>query len=296
MIWRLDQRGDSLVEVILALVILTAVLITALTISRLTRVGSVNSGQRAQAINLMQEQYEALKYYRNHNSWADFLGNGSSHPCPVGVGAWNEKCSGVSRMTYMYTNTMGSWPGGADCDTNTPGIQFCFHMERQSDSNMLDSVNVIWPGSYGQWVPCPGPWYPPAGADTTGWNSTPSAAEQSDIYYTGVHAAFGCRGSYRNQNNPTSPQNSIQVAIYFQPTNTTLGLNVADTVNVKNPNSTPSVNQPYVCNLGANTSPAQSLTFDIRGTWVSGGAVSTRADISTLLANIAAPPGPPVQC
>lgn len=85
----LNQTGDTLVEVMIALTILAAVLASAFVVSnRVTRMG-LASRERTQAINLLQEQAEALRSYRDSGNWANFqsaIPAGVFHMEPSGNG------------------------------------------------------------------------------------------------------------------------------------------------------------------------------------------------------------------
>lgn len=68
-----NQRGDTLVEIIIAMAVLTAVLVssTAL-VNRGFRLG-LAARERNQASQLLQKQGEALHQYRDTHSWTDVL-------------------------------------------------------------------------------------------------------------------------------------------------------------------------------------------------------------------------------
>ena len=70
---RLDQRGETLVEVVMALGILSLVLVSSYALATGTfRLGR-GAGERTQAVNYLQEQAEALRTYRDKTAqWSDF--------------------------------------------------------------------------------------------------------------------------------------------------------------------------------------------------------------------------------
>lgn len=170
-----NERGDTLVEVIFSLIILTAVLVAVFSLGRQAHSQSSNSQTRIQAIDLVQEQYEALRNYRDRQAsvtpWQDFLGAGS------GGSAGNR--IGISRR---YDSPSSCIPA-ADC----------FHMERQSYVGQAD---------YGQWVPCPGQWFPPLDYDSN-WqtNSNPADGPLGSMqhteyaYYQAFYHTYGCQGN-----------------------------------------------------------------------------------------------------
>ena len=61
--WWRNRRGDTLVEVVLAIAILASVLATAYHMSTVAFQLGVESRERTQAINLVQQQAEALRWY-----------------------------------------------------------------------------------------------------------------------------------------------------------------------------------------------------------------------------------------
>jgi hypothetical protein len=152
------QNGDTLVEVILALVILSTVLVTSISLSRLSRSQSTNSSARLQAVNLMQEQYEALRWMRDNKTWAQFARGAN---CIGGV------CNGIQAAAASDTV-----PATMGC----PAGQYCFHMERSAAG----------------WVACPGAWHPPLDFD----NMAAAPGEAADSYVTS-YLTIGCRGDFR---------------------------------------------------------------------------------------------------
>ncbi len=75
--WR--ERGDTLVEVMMALAILSSVLISSFNLSsRALRLGAA-ARERSQGVNLIQAQAEALHSYRDSTNWAGVVSDmGSS--------------------------------------------------------------------------------------------------------------------------------------------------------------------------------------------------------------------------
>ncbi len=69
---RLDQKGETLVEVVMALGILSLVLVSSYALATGTfRLGR-GAGERTQAVNYLQQQAEALRAYRNQVTWPEF--------------------------------------------------------------------------------------------------------------------------------------------------------------------------------------------------------------------------------
>lgn len=69
---RLDQKGETLVEVVMALGILSLVLVSSYALATGTfRLGR-GAGERTQAVNFLQQQAEALRAYRNQEPWPEF--------------------------------------------------------------------------------------------------------------------------------------------------------------------------------------------------------------------------------
>lgn len=85
---RLDERGETLVEVVMALGILSLVLVSSYALATGTfRLGR-GAGERTQAVNYLQEQAEALRSYRNNVDWQLKFANemnGYNRPPPFDV-------------------------------------------------------------------------------------------------------------------------------------------------------------------------------------------------------------------
>lgn len=90
------ERGDLLVEVVLALSILAAVLLGAMNVANKAFGVGGSARNRTQAANLMQEQAEALRNYRDSHLW-----NGGANP------AFNEFTSHASPTFYMVSSATG---------------------------------------------------------------------------------------------------------------------------------------------------------------------------------------------
>ena len=123
----------------------------------------------------MQEQYEALRNFRDRQTgispWQDFLGTG-------GDGGGPPNATGIDRRKDSPSSCVPKAP--------------CFHMERQSNVGLAD---------YGQWVPCPGQWFPPLDYDSN-WTTVANPLDPFFIHY-------GCQGNANTKND----QPIIQVGI-----------------------------------------------------------------------------------
>lgn len=103
---RLDQRGETLVEVVMALGILSLVLVSSYALATGTfRLGR-GAGERTQAVNYLQEQAEALRTYRNTNTWDDFSADMATH-------AGKTFC--MQQTTDPVTNKKRWQPTETDC-------------------------------------------------------------------------------------------------------------------------------------------------------------------------------------
>jgi prepilin-type N-terminal cleavage/methylation domain-containing protein len=118
---RLGQRGDTLVEITIALAILGSVIVGALNLAGTAFRQGVAARERSQAINLLQEQAEALRNHRDSRSWAAFTGSlppGQFHMARSGAtwvpqsGPWTDTAipevfrTGTARI-YMVVSGAG---------------------------------------------------------------------------------------------------------------------------------------------------------------------------------------------
>lgn len=112
-----NQRGDTLVEVTIALAILALVLTGAFTLANKAFNVGQSAKERSQLVGDAQQQAEALESFRDSHTWSEFLaGNGAGLP-GINVRAATGGCTAP-----------------------------CFHLERK-----------VIGASPAQWVPVAGP-------------------------------------------------------------------------------------------------------------------------------------------
>ena len=115
------QRGDTLIEVSIALAIISMVLTGAYVVSETAFKAGQRAKQRSQAVNAAQEQAEALKSFRDSHTWQEFV-RGDSAGTFGGV---------IVRQSI-------------DCNPDPLIVDHCFHMKK------------MLVGGVRQWVPVPG--------------------------------------------------------------------------------------------------------------------------------------------
>ncbi len=111
---KLDNRGDTIVEVLLATVILSAVLTTSYNLANRATITNQNAIERYELANILQEQAEFLKVARDQQTETD---------------AWDkilDRGTGVSSDPTSPTSCLG-----ADLSNPTPtvGNPASFHLE-----------------------------------------------------------------------------------------------------------------------------------------------------------------------
>ena len=104
---KLDQRGETLVEVVMALGILSLVLVSSYALATGTfRLGR-GAGERTQAVNYLQEQVEALRTYRNNTAWdPDFINS---------MAMYGDKTFCMQPATNTVTDQKVWLPNTTDC-------------------------------------------------------------------------------------------------------------------------------------------------------------------------------------
>ena len=118
----LNQKGDTIVEVLIAMVILAFVLTGAYESSEYSLNNIRNAENRITAVDIASNQIESLK------AWA------SSGPTVVPTGDFYMVGDAVTAVQNNTPATQGSFM----YEFNTPTIQ-------QSDLNYTFTVNVYWP-------------------------------------------------------------------------------------------------------------------------------------------------------
>ncbi len=122
---RLNERGDTLVEVTIALAILALVLSSAFAAANRAFLLGQDAKERSQLVGDAQQQAEALQSFRDSHRWTEFVaGNG---------------VSGLPGIRVR--NTSG------DCDGVASGTQLCFHLVRQTVAGTNQWIPVVGPGT-----------------------------------------------------------------------------------------------------------------------------------------------------
>jgi prepilin-type N-terminal cleavage/methylation domain-containing protein len=98
---RLNQRGDTLVEVTMALAILALVLTGAFVAANRSYLLGQQAKERSQIVDVAQQQAEALESLRDSRTWTEFV-NGTS----AGVNGIRVRGAGSGQF-YMAQQTVG---------------------------------------------------------------------------------------------------------------------------------------------------------------------------------------------
>ncbi len=137
-----NQRGDTLVEITIALAILSFVLLSSFNLASFSfRLGQM-AKERTQGVQLAQEQAEALRNFRDNSSWANFNSGA--------VGTFHfEKQSGVwAKIAGNYQPLL-----------NSQGTPFLVNIERLGDVIINAGPPIISVNSYrvtSKWAPLAG--------------------------------------------------------------------------------------------------------------------------------------------
>ena len=119
---RLNERGDTLVEVTIALAILSLILVSAFVTANRSFAQGQTSKERSELASVAQEQADALKSFRDSHTWTQFAcgSTGCNEPGPAQCDQQNG--SGV------YINYCGIRIGTFNKCNGDPRNE-CFHME-----------------------------------------------------------------------------------------------------------------------------------------------------------------------
>ena len=117
------ERGDTLIEVVIALTILSAVITSAYVVANRAFLSGQTAKERSALVSSAQQQAEALRSFRDEHTWAEFR-------------------DGNAALGYM--GVVNAQQASADCYTPTVAVDHCFHMEQVTLSGIL------------RWVPRPG--------------------------------------------------------------------------------------------------------------------------------------------
>jgi len=135
-----NQRGDTLVEITVALAILGVVLVSAYVLSTRGYQLGQTSKERSELVLAAQAQAEALISYRDNVSWNTFTYGDTSYP-------------GISVRD-----------GSGNCETNGSAQKKCFHMEKKTINGtvvwvpvmgVLNASDAGMPPGYSVWIYAP---------------------------------------------------------------------------------------------------------------------------------------------
>jgi prepilin-type N-terminal cleavage/methylation domain-containing protein len=137
----LTQRGDTLVEVTIALAIMGTVLVLAFNLVGLAFRTGLMARERSQAINLLQEQAEALRHYRNSRSWSNFTS---------GVNAAGPAQFHMRRNGSSWVPTAGPWHDASAVPEifRTGGSRLFITVSGSGDSRFVQ-LTAEWSGAGG---------------------------------------------------------------------------------------------------------------------------------------------------
>lgn len=108
----MNERGDTLIEVIMAMAILTGVLLATYSVSIRAFHAGTTARERQQVSALMEEQAEALRQYRDNSDWPTFeaavVDRSSFHMESTAGGPWAVqagKVTGVAPFDIHIAST-----------------------------------------------------------------------------------------------------------------------------------------------------------------------------------------------
>lgn len=115
-----NQKGDTLIEVMIATVIVGLILTTAYVLSTKAFQLGQSAKERSQAAQLLQEQAEGLRSLRDNQPWSSFIGQFTSIPQQDGFYVYHVKKTQNPDGTITWSIAPGEL---ADAHSNDPDVQ-----------------------------------------------------------------------------------------------------------------------------------------------------------------------------
>jgi prepilin-type N-terminal cleavage/methylation domain-containing protein len=139
----LNQAGDTIIEVLVAIIVLSSVLAGAYGIASRATKENMQTQEHSQALQIAQGQLEALKAQTSPPTSPFCITNSNTiqvwGPTPPAANAQDDSLGTIYPSACQQNLTGGS------CDTS-----LCYYVAiKKADSSNDDNVTVRWPGANG---------------------------------------------------------------------------------------------------------------------------------------------------
>lgn len=150
---KLNSRGDTIIEVLLACAVASMVLASTFVTVNHTFKNSRQTQEHEEALKIAEGQFEALRGLANDAAAASIMGASPVQFC-VNDGGTALSNFGAGRTTHSQANinVAGYYPDNPShdqCVVKLPGEDYSYYVSITKPSADVYKVNVDWPGATG---------------------------------------------------------------------------------------------------------------------------------------------------
>jgi prepilin-type N-terminal cleavage/methylation domain-containing protein len=140
----IEQRGDTIIEVLIAIVILAVILVGAYTTSNNSLIGERDAQEHAEAVTIAQDQVEDLRSYVLAN---DCFSTDNNPDCVVARAGGDYKCLGYDGSTLEGITQNCAIPptdssGDAQQQPSSCNVSWCYDIDITATNSTTVSLNV----------------------------------------------------------------------------------------------------------------------------------------------------------
>lgn len=137
---RLDSRGDTIVEVLIAILVMSVILTGAFVSARRSQAGIRQSQERVEALKVAEAQLERIRYKARTGTGAELYT--APHTFCVDIAMFKHTVTGVQPL-QSDSFSPSVYPIG--CQAEPSGVQFYSHVTLDTATNTFTSI-TRWDG------------------------------------------------------------------------------------------------------------------------------------------------------